>query len=537
MPLRTRDRNMPTCVAPRLPPPDSTNAVVMECILPVEPAKAPVAGGRGAHSCRSVTRPSDASSLALPRVASRGGTPGGIVGAVLYGDEVSSHQPEQVPPRRKIPAPSYDIRRVVLDNGLRVLLAPDRTSPVVGVAVHYDVGFRSEPEGRTGFAHLFEHLMFQGSENVGKAEHPKYVQGAGGTFNGSTHPDYTNYFQLLPSGALELALFLEADRMRSPKLTRENLANQIAVVQEEIRVNVLNRPYGGFPWIRLPPVAFSTFPNAHNGYGAFEELEAATLEDAAGFFESYYAPGNAVLALAGDFDPDDALTLVALHFGDIPARAVPHRPDFFEAALAQENRQVKVDPLAPQPAFAVGYRVPNPVSDLAGYLPFVLLTEVLSAGDASRLERRLVQTDRSVTSVSAYLGTFGDPFDQRDPLLLTLEVYHPAEHTPEEILAAAEDELERLARDGLDPGELDRVRARLAATLFREVDDVLGRTLALSVFELLHGDAGLVNELPGRLEAVTDDHVAQAARTLLEQRKAILLIEAGAGRAGAGTEE
>ena len=117
---------------------------------------------------------------------------------------------------RSLPAPSYDLRRVVLDNGLRVLLAPDRTSPVVGVAVHDDVGFRSEPEGLTGFAHLFEHLMFQGSENVGKAEHPKYVQGAGGTFNGSTHPDYTNYFQLLPSGALELALFLEADRMRAP---------------------------------------------------------------------------------------------------------------------------------------------------------------------------------------------------------------------------------------------------------------------------------------------------------------------------------
>jgi zinc protease len=438
-------------------------------------------------------------------------------------------------PHRSLPAPSYDIRRVILDNGLRVLLAPDRTSPVVGVAVHYDVGFRSEPEGRTGFAHLFEHLMFQGSENVGKAEHPKYIQGAGGTFNGSTHPDYTNYFQLLPAGALELALFLEADRMRAPKLNQENLANQIAVVQEEIRVNVLNRPYGGFPWIRLPPVAFSSFPNAHNGYGAFEELEAATLEDAGTFFDSYYAPGNAVLALGGDFDPDEAIALVQRHFSDIPARNVPVRPDFAEAALAEEQRRVEEDPLAPQPAFAVGYRVPNPVSDLAAYLPFVLLTEVLSSGDASRLEQRLVQQDRSVTSVSAYLGTFGDPFDQRDPLLLTLEAYHPAEHSAADILAAAEDELARLARDGLEPGELDRVRARLAATLFREVDDVLGRTLALSVFELLHGDAGLVNELPARLEAVTDDQVAAAAGALLEQRKAILVIEAGASRS-AGDE-
>jgi predicted Zn-dependent peptidase len=440
------------------------------------------------------------------------------------------------PPRRTLPAPAYEVRKVVLDNGLRVVLSPDHTAPVVGVAVHYDVGFRSEPEGRTGFAHLFEHLMFQGSENVGKAEHPKYVQGAGGTFNGSTHPDYTNYFQLLPAGALELALFLEADRMRSPKLTQENLANQIAVVQEEIRVNVMNRPYGGFPWIRLPPVAFSTFPNAHNGYGAFEELEAATLEDAASFFESYYAPGNAVLALVGDFDPEEALVLVERHFGDIPARAVPLRPDFAEPRLTADEEQVEVDPLAPQPAFAVGYRVPDPVSDLAGYLPFVLLTDVLSAGDASRLERRLVQQDRSVTNVSAYLGTFGDPFDQRDPLLLTVEAYHPADRSVEEIQSAAEDELARLARDGLEPGELDRVRARLAATLFREVDDVLGRTLALSVFELLHGDAGLVNELPARLEAVTDEQVAAAAQTLLDQQKAILVIEAGAGGAEAGAD-
>ena len=154
-------------------------------------------------------------------------------------------------PQTKIRSLAYPVERVTLRNGLRVVLAPDKAAPVVGVGVYYDVGFRSEPEGRTGFAHLFEHLMFQGSENVGKAQHPQYVQGAGGTFNGSTHPDYTNYFELLPAGALELALFLEADRMRAPRITQENLENQIAVVQEEIRVNVLNRPYGGFPWITL----------------------------------------------------------------------------------------------------------------------------------------------------------------------------------------------------------------------------------------------------------------------------------------------
>ena len=189
------------------------------------------------------------------------------------------------------------VERATLGNGLRVVLAPDRSSPVVAVAVYYDVGIRSEPEGRTGFAHLFEHLMFQGSASLEKMEHVKYVQSSGGTLNGSTRLDYTNYYEALPSHALERALFLEADRMRSPRVTEENLANQIAVVKEEIRVNVLNQPYGGFPWLTLPPVLFETFPNAHNGYGGFEDLESATVDDAQDFFDRYYAPGNAVLVV------------------------------------------------------------------------------------------------------------------------------------------------------------------------------------------------------------------------------------------------
>jgi len=428
-----------------------------------------------------------------------------------------------------LPALGLEVRRVTLDNGLRVVLAPDRRAPVVSVAVFYDVGFRSEPEGRTGFAHLFEHLMFQGSASVGKMEHARHVQSAGGTLNGSTHSDFTNYYEMLPSGALELALFLEADRMRSPRITQENLHNQIAVVQEEIRVNVLNRPYGGFPWITLPPVAFSTFANAHDGYGAFEELEAATLDDAAAFFDSYYAPGNAVLTVAGDLEPDAALALVEQQFGDVPARAVPARPSFAEPRLTNENRQTSTDPLAPQPALAVGWRVPDPQPDFAAYLPYLLLADVLSAGDASRLERRLVQQDRSATSVSCYLGTFGDPFEQRDPLLMTFEAYHPADRSPDELLGATHDELERLGRDGPDAGELDRVRARLAAQLLREVDDVLGRGLSLATFELLHGDAGMLNTLPDLLGGVTDDELAAAARDVAGQSGAVLLVEPGAG--------
>src|SRR3954468_16946674 len=225
-----------------------------------------------------------------------------------------------------LPALSFDLHYHTLRNGLRVVLAPDTSAPVIGIGLVYDVGFRSEPEGRTGFAHLFEHLMFQGSANLEKLEHFRYVQSSGGTFNGSTHVDYTDYFEALPSNALERGLFLEADRMLSPRITEENLANQLEVVKNEIRVNVLNRPYGGFPWIYLPAVLFDTFANAHNGYGGFEDLESATVADASDFFQRYYAPGNAVLTVGGDLDVDRTMALIEKHFGGIKKRRAPKRP-------------------------------------------------------------------------------------------------------------------------------------------------------------------------------------------------------------------
>src|SRR4051812_36022029 len=254
----------------------------------------------------------------------------------------------------------YPVERFTLGNGLRVVLAPDRSASVVGVAVVYDVGIRSEPEGRTGFAHLFEHLMFQGSESLEKLAHFRHVQGAGGTFNGSTHFDYTDYFETLPSSALERTLFLEADRMRGPRLTEENLRNQVDVVKEEIRVNVLNRPYGGFPWLKLPEVMFDTFANAHDGYGSFVDLESATVADAADFFEKYYACGNAVLSVAGDIDLDEARTLIEKHFGDVEARPAPARPDFSEPDLTAERREADTHPPPPPPPPAAARGLPGP---------------------------------------------------------------------------------------------------------------------------------------------------------------------------------
>ncbi|MGQ0837676.1 M16 family metallopeptidase [Actinokineospora sp.] len=422
-----------------------------------------------------------------------------------------------------------ELNRYTLSNGLRVVLAPDQTSPVVGVCVHYDVGFRSEPEGRTGFAHLFEHLMFQGSESLEKLAHFRHVQSSGGTFNGSTHPDYTDYFELLPSAALERALFLEADRMRAPKLTEENLRNQIDVVKEEIRLNVLNRPYGGFPWILLPPVLYETFPNAHNGYGGFEDLENATIADCAAFFDTYYAPANAVLTVAGDFTVEAARELIEKHFGDVPARPRPPRPSFAEPPPAAELRADRPDRLAPLPAVAIGYRIPDPIEEIDGYIATLVLAGVLADGDGSRLQQRLVYGDQLVTDVNAGCGLFG-PFEARDPDTFTITAIYSPDVSVDQVLATVDEELEKLASTPPAAEELARVTARWLASLHKEHDRLVSRTLALGAFELLYGNPALVYELPERISAVTPDAVSAAAKALRPDARAVLTITpAGAG--------
>jgi zinc protease len=432
--------------------------------------------------------------------------------------------------RPRIPATRYPVERFTLDNGLRVVLAPDRSAPVIGVAVVYDVGIRSEPEGRTGFAHLFEHLMFQGSANLEKLAHFRYVQGAGGTFNGSTHLDYTDYFETLPSNALERALFLEADRMRGPRLTEENLRNQVDVVKEEIRVNVLNRPYGGFPWLKLPPVMFDTFPNAHDGYGSFADLESATVAEAAEFFGTYYACGNAVLAVSGDFDVTSATALVERQFGDVPARPAPVRPDFAEPDLTDERRDTYTDRLAPLPAVAAAWRVPDPIGDTEAYLPYVVLAELLTDGEASRLVERLVLTDRSVTSVGGYMGFMGEPFEVRDPTALILQAHLPPGGDVDKVLRTIDEELARVAVDGLADGELARTQARMATHLLRDTDAVLGRALRMAVLEQQRGAPDLLNELPRLVGEVTEEQILAAASTLHAQRRASVEVVAGGGR-------
>jgi predicted Zn-dependent peptidase len=429
-----------------------------------------------------------------------------------------------------LPSLSFELHHHTLRNGLRVVLAPDGSAPVVGIGLVYDVGFRSEPEGRTGFAHLFEHLMFQGSANLQKLEHFRYVQASGGIFNGSTHLDYTNYYEALPSHALERGLFLEADRMRSPRITAENLKNQIDVVSEEIRVNVLNRPYGGFPWLMLPQVLYRTFPNAHNGYGGFEDLNNATVEDAAEFFDTYYAPSNAVVCVAGDLDPAQTIEQIEHHFGGLRKRRKPARPNFAEPAPDGEQRAVHHDRMAPLPAVAIGYRVPDPNSDLRVYLASVLLAEILAEGDAARLQRTLVQSRGLVNDVSAYLGTFGDPLEERDPTRFNITARYSPDVETDAVLAAVDSELDRLATDGLEPGELARVKVRLASVVSRELDQVVNRSLEFAKFQTVFDDASMVLRLPELMAEITDADIQAAAADLRPNSRAVVELVPGANR-------
>jgi zinc protease len=425
---------------------------------------------------------------------------------------------------------SFPIERFTLDNGLRVVVSPDHHAPVVAVVVLYDVGVRAEPAGRAGYAHLCEHLMFQGSERLPRHAYVRLVQGAGGRFRGSTHMDFTHYSVNLPVRALEQALYLEADRMRGPVLTEANLRNQVAVVQEEIRTRVLNRPYGGFPWRQLAPVLFHRFPNTHDGLGSIEDLELTTVDRTEKFFQTYYVPANAVLAVVGDLDPDRTRQLVWRHFGDLPLRPPPPPPVLTEPDLARPRLGAVQDQLAPRPALAVGWRVPDPIRELTGYLPYVVLADLLTGGPTGRLVRRLVMRERLATSVRCHLGFTDEPFGVRDPTALVLRVRLSASGSAERVLAAVDDELATLAGGALTDREVQQVRARTVAGLLRDCDPVLERGLTIAVLELQRGQPELLNCLPNLVSSVTTGDLAAAATLASSRQRAAVEVSASAGR-------
>ncbi|HJL17055.1 MAG TPA: pitrilysin family protein, partial [Sandaracinaceae bacterium LLY-WYZ-13_1] len=285
-------------------------------------------------------------------------TSAGVAATLAYAQQADEEESSSGGASSEGPLQRLPIQRARLDNGLRVVMSPDRTVPTVAIAVYYDVGSRNEVRGRSGFAHLFEHMMFQGSANVAKGEHFQLVMNRGGSLNGTTSHDRTNYFETLPSNELALGLWLEADRMRSLAVTAENFENQRQVVMEEWRQSYRNQPYA-MSFLRINELAYGDYwPYAHSTIGDIQDLQNAPLSAVQEFFDTYYTPNNAVLSISGDFDPEEAMTMVRRYFGDIPSREVPEYDPGELPPQTRERHETMQDPLAERPAFHIGWHIP-----------------------------------------------------------------------------------------------------------------------------------------------------------------------------------
>lgn len=442
------------------------------------------------------------------------------------------------------------LRRLVLDNGLRVLLAPNPTGASIGVAVHYGVGFRTEPKGHTGLAHLFEHLMIQGGHGGPPGGYLPQVQRAGGLADAKTRQDLTVYYAAAPASALEMLLVLEADRMRSPRISPRNLRTQTAVIDEEIRLMVRNRPYGAFPWV-LPRALHSRAENARDGYGETVDLAAIDIPLCERFFVDHYGPGNALVTVVGAFDADAAERLVRRHFDPLPGRPSVAPPGGAEPEPPADATLSVADPHAGLPAVAVGYRMPDPVTERADYLAHLVLAALLGQG-RNALLRRGPAAPTGVTSLSVGCGLFGLPFDTTGPDLLTLFAVYgsggagAAGRGTEagrgmdagrvtdagRSTDALDDVLTTLAENEVDAGLLRATTARWASGALRELGDPGTRAQLLGLREMLFGEAELTERLPDLVRTgVTGEQVSRAAARLRAAHRAVVRFEPRTGAA------
>lgn len=424
-----------------------------------------------------------------------------------------------------------------LPNGLKVVLSKDTTAPTTAVAVYYHIGFRIEPKDRTGFAHLFEHMMFQGSKNLGKMEFIKLIQQNGGILNGSTRFDFTNYFEVVPSHKLETILWAEADRMRGLAITKDNLVNQQGVVGNEVKVNVLNQPYGGFPWLDMPQYANTNWYNAHNFYGDLKDIEAATLEDVTKFFKTYYAPNNAVLTVVGDFDEAQAKQWVEKYFANIPSSEIPAWPDLTEPKQEKEKRANKVDKLAQKPALAIGYHTPK--QGTPEHFAMVLLDQVLLQGEDSLLNTELVKKRGFSESVDGSLNDLGNQFDYQGPMLWTSSLIYDADKNVDDIISAFDSVIQQVQEKPLTQAQLDRALVKIRASLYKDMSGMggLGKAQMLSAFALFDDRPQQINELEDHLRAVTVAQVQEVAKKyLVKTNRTILTLEAGAAQKSGDTK-
>ncbi len=425
------------------------------------------------------------------------------------------------------PAFTVPVQYVKLPNGLKVVLSPDHTAPTVAVAVYYNIGFRNEPRDRTGFAHLFEHMMFQGSANLGKMEFIRLVSTNGGILNGSTRFDFTNYFEVVPSNKLETALWAEADRMKGLAITQDNLTNQQGVVKNEVKVNVLNTPYGGFPWLDMPQYANSNWYNSHNFYGDLSDIDAATLADVKQFFHTFYVPNNAALAVVGDIDPAAALAMVKKYFGGIPAGHPPAKPDLTEPRQTVERKFSKVDSLATRPALAFAYHMPP--RNTPEYYAMAVIEQIMGEGRDGRLYQQLVQRQGLTAEITSSINELGNIYNYAGPMLWTVSLFHDADKTPERIMAAADETIESLRTTPVDQATIDRAIIKLRSDLYDTMGGFFGfgRADLLAAFALFDDDPSRINRLEPEFRKVTPQLVQRTAQEWLRPtNRTVLVLEA-----------
>ncbi len=410
-----------------------------------------------------------------------------------------------------------------LDNGLKVILSEDKTSPTVIVAVYYNIGFRIEPRDRTGFAHLFEHMMFQGSQNLGKMEFINLVQSNGGVLNGSTRFDFTNYFEILPAHKLETALWAEADRMKGLAITEENLINQQGVVKNEVKVNVLNQPYGGFPWLDMPQYANENWYNAHNFYGELEDLDAATLEDVQSFFDTYYSPNNAAIAVVGDFDATEAKAWIEQYFAAIPSAELPELPDISEPKQTEEKRFNKTDKLANKPAIAFAYHMPE--RNTPEYYAMGLLDQILVQGNNSKLHVNMVKDKGYAGNVTGGINYLGNMFNYNGPMIWMANLTHDNEVASDSIIQTLDEVIADLSTNGVSQAELDGAIVKLRSSLYDNIGGFfgIGRADLLCTFALFDDNPARINDIESEFKKVTpalikktiDEYLTASNRTIL----------------------
>ena len=418
--------------------------------------------------------------------------------------------------------PPLAIEEYGLANGLKIVLNQDNTVPVVSLAVYYNVGSRNERDDRTGFAHLFEHMMFQGSENVPKAGHFQHIMKAGGTMNGTTSSERTNYYETLPANQLPLGLWLESDRMRSLAVTQENLDNQREAVKEEKRLRYDNQPYGQI-FDLINEMIYKNFANSHSTIGSMDHLDAATVEDVQEFFRIYYAPNNAVLVLSGAFETATAKDLIETYFGDIPSQPLPQSLDVSEPVEVSANYREWEDKLAPFPAFLIGWKIPERRSP--EFYALYLAGKVLYDGDSSRLYQKLVKGEESVIQL------FGFTDERRGPSSIFIGAIPKPEKDLSKIRETIMQEIHDLAAHGPTAEEMEKIENQLINDSVRMRQSSMSRAQQIAEFALYDGDPQIINSELDALLSVTADNIRHAVGNFLntENRALLDVVPAGKG--------